>query len=48
MILPVSFYSRPTLEVLEDLIGMVLVRRSPIGSAAGIIVEADFMISIGN
>lgn len=28
MILPVSFYARPTLEVLEDLIGKVLVRIS--------------------
>ena len=41
MILPVSFYSRPTLEVLEDLIGMVLVRKSKDGLTSGVIVEAE-------
>lgn len=41
MILPASFYSRSTLEVLEDLIGLVLVCRSDEGLASGIIVEAE-------
>lgn len=41
MILPVSFYARPTLDVLEDLIGMVLVRASKEGVISGIIVEAE-------
>jgi DNA-3-methyladenine glycosylase len=41
MILPASFYSRPTLEVLEDLIGMVLVRKSKDGLTSGVIVEAE-------
>lgn len=35
------FFNRPTLEVLEDLIGMVLVRKSSGSSATGIIVEAE-------
>lgn len=37
----VSFFNRPTLEVLEDLIGMVLVRKSDEGLTSGIIVEAE-------
>jgi DNA-3-methyladenine glycosylase len=41
MILPVSFYSRPTLKVLEDLIGKVLVRNSGEGLTSGVIVEAE-------
>ncbi len=41
MILPVSFYSRPTLKVLEDLIGKVLVRKSEDGLISGVIVEAE-------
>ena len=41
MILPVSFYSRPTLKVLEDLIGKVLVRKSEEGLTSGVIVEAE-------
>jgi DNA-3-methyladenine glycosylase len=41
MIIPVSFYSRPTLEVLEDLIGMVLVRKSEEDLTSGVIVEAE-------
>jgi len=41
MILPVSFYSRPTLRVLEDLIGKVLVRKSEEGLTSGVIVEAE-------
>lgn len=41
MILPLSFYSRSTLKILEDLIGMVLVRKSEDGLTSGIIVEAE-------
>jgi DNA-3-methyladenine glycosylase len=41
MILPVSFYTRPTLDVLEDLIGKVLVRITKDGVRSGIIVEAE-------
>lgn len=40
MNLPVFFFSRPTLEVTEDLIGKVLVRKSEEGTTSGIIVEA--------
>ncbi len=36
-----SFFNRPTLEVLEDLIGMVLVRKSEGRSVSGVIVEAE-------
>ena len=41
MILPVSFYARPTLDVLEDLIGKVLVQASGEDVTSGIIVEAE-------
>ena len=41
MILPVSFYTRPTLEVLNDLIGKVLVRISKGDVTSGLIVEAE-------
>ena len=41
MILPISFYSRPTLKVLEDLVGKVLVRKSEEGLISGVIVEAE-------
>ncbi|MFQ5721560.1 MAG: DNA-3-methyladenine glycosylase [Candidatus Aminicenantales bacterium] len=41
MILPISFYSYPTLEVLENLIGAVLVRKTEEGITSGIIVEAE-------
>jgi len=41
MILPASFYSRSTLDVLENLVGMVLVRKSEDGLFSGIIVEAE-------
>ena len=41
MILPVSFYSRSTLKVLEDLIGKILVRKSDEGLTSGVIVEAE-------
>ncbi len=41
MILPVSFYSRSTLKVLEGLIGKVLVKKSEEGLTSGVIVEAE-------
>jgi len=41
MILPVSFYSCSTLKILEDLIRMVLVRKSEDGLTSGIIVETE-------
>lgn len=41
MALPASFFLRPTLEVLDDLVGTVLVRRSKEGLTSGIIVEAE-------
>ncbi|MFQ6108398.1 MAG: DNA-3-methyladenine glycosylase [Candidatus Aminicenantales bacterium] len=41
MALSVSFFSRPTLEVLEDLMGMILVRISEEGVTSGVIVEAE-------
>lgn len=41
MILSVTFFSRPTLEVLEDLMGKVLVRKTKEGMTSGIIVEAE-------
>ena len=42
--LPSSFYARPTLDVLEDLIGKVLVHEIRGRRAAGIIVEAEAYI----
>lgn len=43
-VLPPSFYARPTLEVLEALIGKVLVHDVRGARAAGVIVEAEAYI----
>ena len=42
--LPRTFYARPTLRVLEDLIGKVLVHRHRGKTTAGVIVEAEAYI----
>ena len=44
VILPVGFYHRSTLDVARELLGKVLVCKSPDGVAAGMIVEAEAYI----
>ena len=41
MRVPLSFFCRPTLEVVRDIMGLVLVRESREGVTSGIIVEAE-------
>jgi DNA-3-methyladenine glycosylase len=44
ILLDPAFFARPTLDVLDDVIGKVLAHETPEGRAAGIIVEAEAYI----
>jgi len=44
LVLPPSFFARPTLDVARDLIGKVLVHEADDGVAAGLIVEVEAYI----